>query len=301
MSEPVLKIPGNSFKYFLMKIYSNTYQEFLPKSSGFVLKFMICMFIVNCSSPYVKNRSRDFVDVFTFEMQTESYGAALYAGPAALGIDYKSQNGKAAGLRGGQIGSYNSAGFTALAFGSDYLTPSKIDFDAVWKPKIKKNESKVNETTKTNDVDDALDALEGDETLVNDEIVTGKQSDSESLLVLRKKAFQARVPFGTIRPAYLNKDLFKNKKTRWAPAYYFTRLELQLGLYFGVRIGINPGEFLDFLFGFFTADMYDDDEPWTQSLEERLLDSPEFKKLPPEYKKRLLEQLKKNPAEALPF
>ena len=234
--------------------------------------------LMACSSPYLRNRARDFSDIATLELQSESYGAGIHSGPFLLGAFYKSQDGTAFGLRGGQIGQYNSAGFTALAFGSDYFSTSKIDFDANWKQKIKNDKTDRDPQNEVaNEVDEQID-----------------QSAPESLIDERKKAYRARLPFGTVDPAYKNKNLLKDKETRWAPAYFFTNFDLQMGLYYGFRVGFNPGELLDFILGFTTADIYDDDEPYGESMEEQILDNPEFKKLSPDMQKQFMERLKEN-------
>ena len=43
------------------------------------------------------------------------------------------------------------------------------------------------------------------------------------------------------------------------PAYYYTQLEASLGLGLTIRLGFNPGELVDFLFGWFGVDIYSDD------------------------------------------
>ncbi|MEO0481913.1 MAG: hypothetical protein AAF196_20805 [Planctomycetota bacterium] len=40
---------------------------------------------------------------------------------------------------------------------------------------------------------------------------------------------------------------------------YYTDLEVSAGLGYGMRAGVNPGEFLDLLVGFFGLDLYGDD------------------------------------------
>jgi len=44
-----------------------------------------------------------------------------------------------------------------------------------------------------------------------------------------------------------------------ASAAYFTQIEVAAGVIVGVRIGFNPGELLDFIFGWFGIDIYNDD------------------------------------------
>jgi hypothetical protein len=38
-----------------------------------------------------------------------------------------------------------------------------------------------------------------------------------------------------------------------------TQIEFQVGLFFMPRVGFNPGEALDFLFGWFNLDLFGDD------------------------------------------
>lgn len=40
---------------------------------------------------------------------------------------------------------------------------------------------------------------------------------------------------------------------------YYTQLEVFAGLVYGVRVGFNPGELIDFLLGWTTLDIYNDD------------------------------------------
>ncbi|MCB1137598.1 MAG: hypothetical protein KDK23_02540 [Leptospiraceae bacterium] len=47
------------------------------------------------------------------------------------------------------------------------------------------------------------------------------------------------------------------------------QVEFSLGLYGGIRAGINLAEIADFLIGFTTLDILDDDKPAQRPLEER--------------------------------
>ena len=42
-------------------------------------------------------------------------------------------------------------------------------------------------------------------------------------------------------------------------AYTYTRLGVSGAFFLGLRAEVNPGEFLDFVLGFFGLDIYDDD------------------------------------------
>jgi len=43
------------------------------------------------------------------------------------------------------------------------------------------------------------------------------------------------------------------------PWYYYTQFEVCLGCLRGIRLGVNPGELLDFLLGWTTLDIFSDD------------------------------------------
>ncbi len=45
------------------------------------------------------------------------------------------------------------------------------------------------------------------------------------------------------------------------PYYYYTQVEAVLAIGGGFRVGVNPGELLDFLLGFTTLDLFGDDVP----------------------------------------
>lgn len=83
--------------------------------------FLGLVLLASCSSPYMRNRQRDALDIFTFEVQSKSYGASVRTGPVKFGLSYKSPQGFDAGLRGGDTGRHASAEFTAIAMGPDYF------------------------------------------------------------------------------------------------------------------------------------------------------------------------------------
>ncbi|MCB1172772.1 MAG: hypothetical protein KDK39_04365 [Leptospiraceae bacterium] len=247
--------------------------------------------LIHCSTPYLKNRLHDAADIVTIEGQRDSYGAALHAGPLALGVAWKSQQYQAIGLRGGEWGAYNSAGFTALAFGSDYFTEQPVDFNQEWKSKLQKSTVDTHESVLERGAGASINLTTnnaiGLETLPID-------TAEPSLARQRGKTYRLRLPFGTVQPAYTSKTLLKDDKIEWAPAWFYTRLELQAGAWLGFRAGFNVGELLDFLVGWTTVDLYNDDAPYEPDLEERFLNDPRFKNLPPHIKAALLEQIRKN-------
>lgn len=65
-----------------------------------------------------------------------------------------------------------------------------------------------------------------------------------------------RMDMRHIRPEYRGKtdeSIFSEN-----PAYY-TRVGVAGGVCIGMRLEVNPGEFVDWILGFFTVDIYGDD------------------------------------------
>ena len=52
------------------------------------------------------------------------------------------------------------------------------------------------------------------------------------------------------------------------PAHYYTQIEVAAGLVGGVRLGLNPGEFVDFVLGWTTLDIYNDDLGTKRNIEQ---------------------------------
>ena len=258
-----------------------------------------------CSGPYLQNRWQDSKDVFTATVETESYGGALRLGPVKAGLNYKAPTGGAAGLRGGKVGEHESADFAAFFFGTDYFSDEPIRFDG-WKP------ASTRATESDADTDDlaagnaqspdvptqanapAKSAIRAaSPTNATDASVETVDASAfeQPVLRLRDKLFRALSPFGTEKPAHKSQSLLKDDDTDWAPAYYFTQAELQLGAYFGIRLGWNAGETFDWLAGWFGFDPLGDDAPYGESIEEQLEQYPFWNTLSEEEKDAIRERL----------
>lgn len=255
-----------------------------------------------CSGPYLRNRWNDTADVFTATVETQSYGGAVRLGPLKGGLNYKSETGGAAGLRGGESGAHHSADFTIFFFGADYFSDETIRFDD-WKPKTADatdadaadaEEDAEDADSETDVTDDSKAARENVASNENADaaLATTNAEPDQRLLRLRDKLFHALSPFGTEKPAHKSRSLLKGDDTDWAPAYYFTQAEIQLGLYVGLRLGWNVGETFDFLAGWFGFDPLDDDAPYTDSVEEQLEQYPYWNLLDEEAKENIRKRLR---------
>lgn len=56
-----------------------------------------------------------------------------------------------------------------------------------------------------------------------------------------------------------SEGVFVARSTWGHSAYYYSQVEIGVGVFFGPRVGVNPGEFLDFVLGWFGVDLYGDD------------------------------------------
>lgn len=227
------------------------------------------LFFCACSSPYLKNRGRDGLDIATFTLETHSYGTALRAGPVKAGLNYHSAKGSAFGLRGGDAGAHNSEEITVFFAGRDIFRKSAPAAE--------------------NETEEALPPDEQPDSEAPSENETAEKPD---LAAQRGKTFAAFSPIGTTLPAYKKRSVLKST-AGLAPAYYYTQIEFTVGLFFGIRVGLNPGELFDAIAGIFTFDPFSDDEPFQSAEERALMENPAYKSLSDEQKKLLREQLQK--------
>lgn len=243
----------------------------------FTLAAGALLFITACSSPYLKNRGRDTLDIVTFQLETRSYGASLRAGPVKAGLNYQSSKGSSVGLRGGDAGVHGGEEVTFFFVGRDVFGKSapagaedSADSPAAAEPAGTAEPSAAPEAEPSSD----------------------SQSIPDPMIQNRGKAFASFSPFGTTLPAYRKRSVFKTKGG-FAPAYYYTQLEVSVGLFLGLRIGLNPGELVDALAGIFSLDPFSDDEPFKTDEEKALEENPLYNSLNDEQKRAFREALKK--------
>ena len=230
--------------------------------------------LVNCASVYLHNRLRDAGDIITVEFNTSAYGVSARVGPLKAGAYYKAPAGFSGGLRGGRIGRHHSAEFTALFFGADYF--SELALADLLPPATPQGQAKAGKGAEGEEQEGAKKAK--------------KAAGPALVTVQRRKAFRARAPLGTLAPAHAKKNLLRSEDVFTVPAY-FSQVELSVGLFVGVKIGLNPGELLDFLLGWFTVDLYRDDAPYPDPRLEKLRKNPMFRDLDKKTQQRILQEM----------
>jgi len=94
----------------------------------------------------------------------------------------------------------------------------------------------------------------GDDSFVGWETLSHPIADSRVVAALRGKEYDARgvCPFVLIPETY-------PESVRKYPSYFFTQMDLVVAVGYGVRVGFNPGELLDFALGWVGIDIYGDD------------------------------------------
>ncbi len=178
-----------------------------------------CLLFSGCATGYLGNRLHDGADIFTATIGVGG-GARARVGPVHAGaVPF---NVGSFGLRGG-------------CWDNDFsgITYAEQDFMII----------PLSEVCTT-----AGEYVRGF-------AVTVYTPDSQ-VAIDRGKGFYAgsRIPFITTYVAP-PRDTYSSKH----PYSYYTQVEATIGVVFTVNLGFNPGELLDFVLGWTTLDIFDDD------------------------------------------
>nr|WP_246052099.1 hypothetical protein [Leptospira idonii] len=198
-------------------------------------------------------------DIVTVGAETPMYGVALKIGPLPIGFLFqggesemgKKDLGRGIGIRGGEVGSYHSQQlvYTFLGGESFHSGDPVLDEKGNWLVDAKG-------IPLTNDERANIKSYKMRYySYFNDPVADRKK---------RKKAtFQRELTMDLVRQtgqdeflAYLPKE---DLKPFGYPKSFLWNVEIIAGVYGGGRLGFNFGEALDFLLGFTTLDLFDDD------------------------------------------
>lgn len=254
----------------------------------------------SCQSLYVQNRQNDLADTVTVEVQSQSYGLSLRIGPLKAGMNYKSPEGYAGGLRSGQFGEYYSSEFTAFFIGSDHFSTDPIEYYVPLRPEDETDQEEIPDFENMDEAEReaALTEVLPAEMLADEpgefDPALLMQAAQPSISVLRRKEYHARSPLGTTSKIHRTNDAFKNRSIR-APLHYQTQIEFTLGIYYGIKLGFNPGEMIDFVFGIFGIDLYADDAPYPTPALRELQNDPLWQFLDRETRREIEEQMSITP------
>lgn len=189
---------------------------------------VVVMFTAGCASPYLVDRGRDVADILTATVGG-GLGAQARIGPIHVGMGIV---GEGAGLRGGTFGVDGDMG---------------LDFDGGLLP--------------------APSPGGGDSGV----FTASTFVTTNGLAAERGKLHMAlsKLPFLTTMIYSVDPKELPQFQNRAIPGHaniaYFTQVEAVIAVVGGIRLGINPGELLDFLLGWIGVDLFADDIGVVQS------------------------------------
>jgi hypothetical protein len=205
------------------------------KKSGLVLILEIIVLLLTigvmggCSTPYMNDRGRDIADIFTITLG-DGVGVTARAGPVHLGLFYGKDQ---AGLRSGEFDT----------------PPSYVRSEGI---------------ARTLDPLLVLPNLGGGPWCFWHEEYSGglqKVPNPEGGIInlarARAKDYNVSGNCPFIAVPVLS-ELDRNAGFKY-PFYFLTEVEIAIGIGKTLRLGLNPGELLDFILGWTTIDIFGDD------------------------------------------
>jgi hypothetical protein len=224
----------------------------------FLPAILFLSLLLNCAS-YWKNRRNDLMDVVTVGAERPMYGAAIKIGPLPLGLLFlggeseigKKDLGRGFGVRGGEIGGYHSQQLVYTFLGGESFLSGEPLKDEKGNWMVDEKKIPLTENERANIKSYKMRYF----SYFNDPVKDRKKR--------KKETFKRELTLDLVKStgrneflAYLPKE---DAKPFGYPSGYLWNLELVGGIYGGARVGFNFGEVVDFVLGFTTLDMYDDD------------------------------------------
>ncbi len=223
----------------------------------FYLLFTI-IFVVNCAT-YWNNRRKDAQDMIQVGVETPVYGVGVRLGPLPLGLYFAGGEseigardlGEGYGLRGGDFGKYHSQALVYTFLGGENFYSGEP---------LRSDDQKII-------VDKHGIALTSDErankksynmryfSYFNDPVEERKKRKKEKF---RKEFIDDLMKDGF--PEELKSYIpVEDVKPFGYPSHFLWQVDTFIGIYGGARVGFNIAEIADFVLGFTTLDMLDDD------------------------------------------
>ncbi|MBL0265253.1 MAG: hypothetical protein IPQ05_15655 [Leptospiraceae bacterium] len=223
------------------------------------LLLLACISILDCAT-YWNNRRKDLQDVITVGVEKPAYGVTLKLAPLNLGFLFvggetepgKKDLGGGIGLRGGSFSSYVAQQLVFGWMGGDTFYSGELELA---------DDGKMQYEKKIPIVKNARDNIKSYSVtyfkIFSDPPKDRKKRQKEEVRsVVIKKMLEDNPNADPALLAYLPKE---NLKPNGYPKSYLYQIEFAIGIYGGLRVGFNPAELIDFILGFTTYDLYDDD------------------------------------------
>ncbi|MCB1179121.1 MAG: hypothetical protein KDK36_16160, partial [Leptospiraceae bacterium] len=189
-----------------------------------IITLYVCMsFFINCSSVqrYAYNRGLDFLDIFHLGVEKNIYGVSANVDSLVVGLQYRKES-KGFGSRYGCLGFYSSSKKVKI-YGHVKWTHYSF--------KIIENVGNSNFINNT----------EYHESMSNLKRCKHKKINQFIFTLLNDR-------YSQINECQKTENCIVNSDVRRI-SYSFLPIELSLGAHYGIRIGINTSEFVDFIYG----------------------------------------------------
>ena len=185
-----------------------------------IILILLITFLSNCNSTnlYLKNRAKDFGDIFILTVEKRLYGLNLEFILFGAGVQ-NSEKAEGFGIRHGHFGRYKAGGNKVL------ILHGKEKGKTAW--------------------------------VIGNNIFIIYSYQHTPVGEIEKRDLKKQVSFYGVLTKRKYKKEISYKNESYEGGYPF--FEYSFGLYYGIRLGINVSELLDFLFGIANLDITEDD------------------------------------------
>lgn len=229
----------------------------LRKTIKIILIFLFIFIFENCAS-YGNHRRRDFQDIVNIGLETPAYGIGVRIGPIPLGFYFeggessmgKKDLGTGMGLRGGEWGKYHTQqlvigflGGEKFHSGDPIVEDGEVQVDMHGIPLV--------ENPRANTKSFKMRYF----SYFQDPVIERQRRKKEEF---RRRYLEDLIQ-KTGRDELKNYIPERDPKPFGYPSQFLWQVEIFVGLYGGVRAGLNLAEALDFLLGWVGIDILKDD------------------------------------------
>lgn len=224
----------------------------------FLFTFLFLFTLQNCAT-YWENRRKDFQDIFTLGVEDPGYGAGFRMSFLSIGFHFqggeteagKKDKGKGYGIRGGSLGKYHSQQLVFGFMGGESFYFGEPVVDEEGKLELQEGIPRV-ENDRDNLKSHKLRYLK----FYRDPPSERRKRNKEKI---RKKIIEDLIDSTGKEEEYAPYLPPEKQKPYGYPNSYLYQIEFFGGAYFALRAGFNIAEFFDFLLGFTTYDLLEDD------------------------------------------
>lgn len=215
-------------------------------------------FLVDCAS-YWQNRRKDLQDVVTVGAETPVYGVGVRLFFLPIGFYFaggetemgKRDLGSGVGLRGGEVGRYHSQQLVFGILGGENFHSGEALREEDGKVVLDKKGIQLTENERANLKSYKMRYF----SFFNDPVDERNRRKKEEFRRQYMEKMIQKTGKAELKEYLPEREL----KPFGYPKSFPWQIDIFLGVYGGVRLGLNFAELADFLIGFTSADILDDD------------------------------------------